>query len=299
MSSNGAFVLPAGVKLSMEGDALSIHNAGDIVIEGAPAGSLHTLRSEGGNIVLAPPSAVTLASVSAPGGSVTVRGKVTTESIDAKSVSFESGTLKAKVIKASDSIALAGTKLEATVVVAPNVTVEPSIKGRATAIQSDNELGPHKLKGGFSLSEFVDMIPNGAEMLEAHDIEVKDEDDDDDDDDRSAAAANAADEAAVDDDAAAPETASEPAEEPAEDDDAGGPIREAMVSIAEAYAEGDLPQPIATLSELVDGGDFGTLKQDVNKIWSDLLKHHQQTDPYIPNTVTRGFQTIQLELRKL
>ena len=297
MSSNGAFVLPAGVKLSMEGDALSIHNAGDIVIEGAPAGSLSTLSSESGNIVLAPPKAVTLASVSAPGGTVTVRGKVTTESIDAKSVSFEGGTLKAKVIKASDSITLAGTKLEATVVVAPEVLVEPSIKGRATAIQSDNELGPHKLKGGFSLAEFVDMIPNGAEMLAAHGIEAKEDDDedDDDDDDESAAAAPAA-EAAADDAAAAPEPASEPEEAADEEPSA---IREAMLAIAEAYAEGDLPTPIGTLTELIDGGDLQKLKEDVKKIWSELLKYHQQTDPYIPNTVTRGFQTIQLELRKL
>ncbi len=293
MSSNGAFVLPAGVRLSMEGDALSIHNAGDIVIEGAPAGSLNTLNSESGNIVLAPPKAISVSSVSAPGGTVTIRGRVTTESITAKSVAFEGGTLKTKVIKASDTIDLKGTKLEATVVVAKTVNVEPSIKGRATAIQSENELGTHKLKRGYSLSELDDKITNGAEMLAEHDIEVKedDDDDDDDDDDESAAAATAADEAAADDDAAAPPAASDPA------DDAD-PIREALAAIAEAY-EGELPTPIGTLHELVDGGDLKDLKDGINKIWSDLLKHHQQTDPYIPNTVTRGFQTIQLELRKL
>ena len=312
MSSNGAFVLPAGVRLSMEGDALSIHNAGDIVIEGAPAGSLHTLSSESGDIVLAPPSAVKLSSISAPGGTVTVRGKVTTESINAKSVHFESGTLKAKVIKASESISLSGSKLEATVVVAPNVTVEPSIKGRATAIQSDNEIGPHKLKGGFSLAEFVDMIPNGSEMLASFDIEVAEEDDDDDeDDDQSAAVARAAAPAAADLDAAAPDDDDDVSivedDDDVEDellaevtpDDEAGPIREAMLSIADAYREGDLPEPIGVLTELVDGGDFKKLKEDVNRIWSELLKYHQQTDPYIPNTVTRGFQTIQLELRKL
>ena len=294
MSSNGAFVLPAGVWLSMEGDALSIHNAGDIVIEGAPAGSLSTLTSESGNIVLAPPKSISVSSVSAPGGSVTINGRVSADSINAKSVSFDGGTLKVKVIKATESIALKGTKLEATVVVAPNVAIEPSVKGRATAIQSDNELSAHKLKGGFSLSEFVDMIPNGAEMLAEHEIEVKEDDDDEDDDeDLSAAAAVAADEAAADDDAAAPEAASAPADESA------SPIQDALSSIAEAYGEGDLPAPIGTLHELVDGGDLQNLKEGINKIWSDLLKHHQQTDPYIPNAVTRGFQTIQLELRKL
>lgn len=296
MSSNGAFVLPAGVRLSMEGDSLSIHNAGDIVIEGAPAGSLGALSSESGNIVLAPPKAISLKTVSAPDGNVSINGKVTAESINAKSVSFDGGTLKCKVIKASESIALKGAKLEATVVVAPQVSVEPSIKGRATAIQSANELGPHKLKGGFSLAEFVDMIPNGAEMLAQFDIEVEEDDEeeeeDDDEEDTSAAAADAADEVAADSDAAAPEAASE-------SPDDSSPIREALSSIAEAYGEAELPAPIGTLNELVDGGDLRVLKDGINKIWSDLLKHHQQTDPYIPNAVTRGFQTIQLELRKL
>ena len=295
MSSNGAFVLPAGVRLSMEGDALSIHNTGDIVIEGAPTGSLSTLTSESGNIVLAPPKAITVTSVSAPGGTVTINGKVTAESISAKAVKFEGGTLKASVIKAAEAISLQGAKLEATIVVAPMVSIAPSVKGRATAIQSDNEIGPHKLKGGFSLSEFVEMIPNGAEILAEHDIEVKDDDDDDDDDDdRSAAAALAAHEVAVDSDTAASEEASE-----SDDDDPAGPIRDALSTIAEAYGDGDLPGPIGTLSALVDGGDLQDLKNGINKIWSDLLKHHQQTDPYIPNAVTRGFQTIQLELRKL
>ena len=290
MSNPGAFVLPAGVRLTMEGGALSIENTGDIVIEGTPAQDLHTLRSTGGDVLLSPPSAASLDSVAAPKGTVTINGNVSLESIVAKVVRFEGGSLKVGVIKASESIVLAGSKLEAHVVMAPKVEVNANIKGRATAIESDNELGPHKLKGGFSLAEFIDFMPEGAAMLKKHDIAVPEsEDDGDDDEELSAAAAGAADEAAADSGAAVSKGASS----------AMVAIDDALKNILNAYEGDDVPPPIEELTELVVGGDVGKLKERINGVWSELLKHAQQTEPfYIANTLTHMFQKIQMELRK-
>ncbi len=318
MANSGAFVLPADVKLTLDGNSLSIENAGDIVIEGAPAQKLSKLHSTGGNVVLSPPKAVSLDSIHAPGGTVTVSGKVTVDLIEAANVDFSGGTLKVQVIKGSGSIGLRGGKLEANVVVGGTVDVDANIKGRATAIHSTNELGAHKLKGCFSLSEFVGLMPGGADLLAAHGIEVpEDEDEDDDDDDEEQPAAEsrdgpddaAADESAAADDAGdAGEADAGAGDEAAADGDAGAEapvddevraqVADALDKIRSSY-EDDVPPPIARLGALVDGGDYGGLKVEINTIWSDLLKHHQQTGLYISNTVTHMFQTIQLLMRKV
>ena len=298
MASNGAFVLPAGVKLSLDGDALSIENPGDIVIEGLPAQKLKTLRS-GGDVVLTPPKPVSLDSIHATSGTVTIKGKVTVGFIEANDVDFAGGTLKAKVIKAAGQAVFSGTRLEADVVVAAAVDISPDLKGRATAIQSDNELGAHKLKGGFDLAEFVSLMPGGAELLEAHGIEVPEVDDDDDEDeDEDEDEDDEEDEDEDDEPRAGPESEAAAVEADPIDGEVLGQVEEALAKIESAY-EGELPPPIALLGQLVSDGDFVGLKMQINTIWSDLLKHHQQTGLYISNTVTHMFQTIQLLMRKV
>mgnify|MGYP002633480319 CR=1 FL=1 len=294
MSSQGAFVLPAGVRLSLDGDALSIVNPGDIVIEGAPAQRLDRLSSESGSITLTPEEGVTVGSISAPSGTVTLGGKVTVESIEARRVDFTSGTLKAKLIKASESISVQGKRLEASVLVAPSVDVGSDCKGSAMAIQCDNELGPHKLKGGFSLSEFATMMPGGAELLEAFGVEVPDEDEDDDDDDEDQLESKGPAPPGDDEDTAL-DGADGGDDVP---DEVSLGIAEALEKIRGAY-DGELPPPVTLLAQLVSDGDYASLKVQINSLWSDLLKHHQKSGLYISNTVTHMFQTVQLLLRKL
>lgn len=183
MADSTAFVLPAGVQFQLDGNDLSVTNAGDVVIQGNPTQTLKTLRSESGSIHLRPEAALSVERLEAPGGSVVINGKVTAKTIAAKNVQFEGGSLKCDVVKASGSIDLGAGKIEVSVLVADSVVIDSKAKGRATAISSRAEPGPHKLKGGFSLAEFVDLMPGGADLLESHGIEVPDEDDEDDEDD--------------------------------------------------------------------------------------------------------------------
>ena len=447
MSKSGAFVLPPGLRLSVEGEALHIHNTGDILIESAPEQPLHTLSSADGDVTLAPGQPVSLQVISAPNGTVTLAGEVTVDSIVAKHVRFENGLLKASmvqalesvaltgtradidsvvakhirfetgrlkasVLQALESVALAGTRVDAHVVVAPKVEITGSVKGRATAISSKNELGPHKLKGGFSLSEFVDLLPIGREILEKHGIEVPADDDEDDDeveedappqhlddeetDDDAESSADAVEEAAAADadevelelDSEQPirpkdgnivqegeppradaevsdleevEDGEDPGpgaaamveihveaadssetdkkssieveikddvedEEPAvadeepprtladDDVDKSQPtgaldipaewehtwakINQALEEIRGAY-DSEIPPPVEEITALLSTGELPDLKARINGIWSGLLKYHQRTKAYIPNTVTDMFQQIQLELRKI
>lgn len=251
--------------------------------------------------MLAPPDAVSLQSIRAPSGTVTIQGRVTVESIEAQSLEFGEGSLKATVLKASESISLSGEKLEVHVVVAPKVDIASSVKGRATAIQCDNELGQHKLKGGFSLAEFVSLVPEGRAILGRHGIPVPvgsgdEESDDSDEEPASSVAPRAAKEA---------EPAAKPAARAAApaakkvSDEVRNQVGDALGKIREAYGEAEIPPPVKLLETMVEDGDWKGIKVQINSIWSDLLKYHQQTGLYISKNVTHMFQTIQLLMRKV
>lgn len=298
MATHGAFVLPAGVKLTLDGDALSVENPGDIVIEGLPAQRLGTLLSTEGDVVLAPPRQVTLGEIRAPSGTVTIKGKVSVDSIAARDVEFVGGSLKASVVRAEGKAVLSGARLEADVVVASTVEISPDMTGRATAIQADHELGAHKLKGGFDLAEFVSLMPGGADLLRSHGIEVPeggdddaDADSDDEDEDEDEEEGPSAPRRATASEEKVTSSGGVPVEVKAQ-------VKEALAKIRAAY-EDDAPPPIALLGQLVEAGELPALRMQINTIWSDLLKHHQQTGQYISNTVTHMFQTIQLQLRKV
>ncbi len=187
--NDGSFVLPAGVHLSVESRGLCIENRGNIVIEGAPAQPLHSLVSSDGDVILRPPDETELSHVVALNGRVVLEGKVSMSYVHADTVEFTSGSLRVDVVKANSTVILKGQKLEANVIVAPRVEVSEKTKGRATAIACTNDIGPHKLRGGFTLAEFVSLMPAGAETLAAHGIEVSEDEEDDDEGEHSRPAA--------------------------------------------------------------------------------------------------------------
>ncbi len=297
--AEGAFVLPAGVNLTLDGGDLSIENPGDIVIEGTPAQPLKNLVSTGGNVVLTPSEAVTVGEIKAE-GTVRVAGKVTAGSITGARIEFESGTLKVEVLNASESIQLSGKKLEAQVVIGGEVEISSSLKGRATAIQSDNELGPHKLKGGFSLAEFVDIMPGGADLLAKHGIDVPEGDDEDDDEDPAAPGGDAADDSGA-------EVAEEELVAVADDEGQVGipaevqtEIEDSYLKIVEAYGDSDPPPPVQLVGKMVEDAELSDLKLQINGIWADLIKFHAvNKDQRMPNKLGPLFEGMQLALRRI
>ncbi len=297
--AEGAFVLPAGVVLTLDGGDLSIENPGDIVIEGTPAQPLKNLVSTVGDVVLTPSEAVSVGEIKAS-GTVRVSGKVTAGSISGKRIEFEAGTLKAEALIASEAVQLSGKKLEAQVVVAPEVDISSALKGRATAIQSDNEPGAHKLKGGFSLSEFVDLMPGGAELLQKHGIEVPESDDEDDDDDPAAPGGDAAGDSGAEDSheelvAVADEEGQVgiPAEVQSE-------IEDSYLKIVEAYGDADPPPPVQLVGKMVEDSELADLKLQINGIWADLIKFHAvNKDRRMPNKLGPLFEGMQLALRRI
>jgi len=221
------------VALHIEEGALSIKHQGDIVIEGVPAQQLHTLTSEKGDVKLSCPDALSLTKVSAPAGTVSITGKVSMQSVEAKAVDFSGGSLKISVINAGKAINLNGSKIEADVILAPKVDIAAGLKGRASAIECGNEIGPHKLRGGFNLSEFVSLMPTGAAILRAHGIDVPSSEDESADEDDEPEPAGVA--------AKAPSSSDDIDSEPAEEDLSAEPeaatVEAAAIGLGQEEAE--------------------------------------------------------------
>jgi hypothetical protein len=100
-------------------------------------------------------------------GSVVIAGSVRAKSIKGMRVSLIEGSLIARSINGEQSIDLKGGTIEADLVMSPSVTVSQTVRGKATVIESQNELGPHQLKGGFRMAEFLEMIPSTQKVIQS------------------------------------------------------------------------------------------------------------------------------------
>lgn len=300
-SSAGSAFLPSGMTIRIESDGAVIGNRGDLVVEvdlSASLGPIKRLFSETGSVLIAV-AELDVGSIEAAGGTAELSGSLQVQHVRARTVRFTSGALRARVIQATDEAALLGEKLEAEVVSAPRVAFGEATSGRATAVGAVHDLGAHKVRGCFSLAEYVDLVPHGRATLDAYGIPV---------DEPVTAAADGG-----QPDARSSSPAADDADEDEEGDPAGsgasseasasgdpGPqIREAMRRIVECYARDDVPPPIDFLETLVSEGGWDDLKLQLNSTWRDLLKYHQKKGLRISNTVTQQFQQIQLVVKRL
>lgn len=163
-----ALVIPPGVRIHAGNDGFTIGNLGDVVIHGKLSIALKRLFSEDGSVDLRTEEPVTLEQIDAPHGEVRISGPVDVRRLFGQKILFESGELKAGSMVAEQGITVKGTSLQADFIVSPSVEIDAGIKGRATVIEAQNDLGPHRLKGGFRLDEYLELFPSGEQILEQY-----------------------------------------------------------------------------------------------------------------------------------
>ncbi|MCB9792432.1 MAG: hypothetical protein H6741_06855 [Alphaproteobacteria bacterium] len=73
----------------------------------------------------------------------------------------------------------------------------------------------------------------------------------------------------------------------------------AVAAVSSSYAGVEEPDAVARLRELIDGGDYLSLRDEITSIWKDLIQHHQQRGKRIPHKVTATFNRINSIVRKL
>lgn len=163
-----ALVIPSGLQIVAEGEAFNIGNKGDVVLRGQVGFSLRRLFSEEGSVTLESTEPLTLSRVEAPHGDIRIKGALTIQTLVAKRVALLGGNLNVRQLVASEEVYLSGESLQADMIMAPRVDIDARLKGRATVLESKNDIGPNMLKGGFRLDEYLEIFPTGQALLDQY-----------------------------------------------------------------------------------------------------------------------------------
>lgn len=156
-----AFTLPDGLKLSVTEDRIDLEFDGDVEIE-------QNLGRRLGSVVVSGDLTVTLDVIDGDlraGGVLRLHGEVDAGNLHAREVVLGKQGVKARAISASEKITIGAATVNADVIIAPEVNIDPKAQGRVTVIESGNDRNATKIKGGFGLADYEDMFGNSAEFL--------------------------------------------------------------------------------------------------------------------------------------
>lgn len=302
MSKRPVFTLPAtGLTLDLSGNNLSIRFEGDLVLEQTLGRNLTKAEATGHLTINLPKCNADLRA----GGTLTVYGDVEGGHLEGKQVVLDRQSVKCVSISATERIAIGPAKLQCDVIIAPEIVLDPKVSGRVTVVESLNEVGPTKIKGGFTLADYEDTFANstaflaerGLQPLTGHKaaplfepLQVPEEDIPLVDDDFLAAA----EEEAIDDPHSLGIEDMEPLAElgAASTSDLQVKLSDALGKIVHCYEGTDLPPAIGELKLLVEQQDYPGLRQNITEVWNGLLGFHQKRGIRPHHQVTHAFNVI-------
>lgn len=321
------FVLPIGLDLQI-GETFSLHHDGDVELWqafGRPIGKVEAR----GDVTLH--LEVATGEIRA-GGKLAIEGRVEAHLLHGEEVILGSGDVKATAISAEKRIVIGAAKLAVDVIMAPEIVIDPRASGRVTVIESNTEVGPTKIKGGFTLAEYEESIGEPAAFLEERGLTALFA--------RMRSSAPPAEPVpAVTSPIAsavslpppvsrtftAPPpsqpivpkpTAPVPPPPPVEED-VGDPmslsvedlepmqlreepvedalypkLSDAIQRIVTCYEGKELPPAVAQLRDLVQARDYDRLRENITEIWNGLLGYHQKKGIRPHHQVTHAFNVI-------
>lgn len=382
MEKHQPFVIPAGVKFEISDRGVNVEHVGDIIINGSLGKNLDKILSHEGSITLR--GKFEANRIEAPMGVVRLDGTVEAGAVRGAIVELGGRRFKAKSVRASRQIIVGGLKITADILMAPRIDVDPKASGLVTILESHNETGPNAIKGGFTVSEYNQIIGNAASYLAERGVEMLDrpessteeeveEDDDDESISQSVIEAQAEEEAEViqtgagyeseestDDPDTSPDahtirlgaalnSASDPlvveeivpayaqqddelandsqveeietidaieelevvdSVEPIDDlppeepqpeqtapvepqlDPVYDRLKETLAELVSNYAGVAEPPALSDLGRLIEDRDYDAIRQNLPRIWNDLVKYHRETGLRIRRQVTATFNNI-------
>lgn len=296
-----ALIIPEGARFEANTQGWIVSNSGDVRLLGAPALPLYRVSSEEGDVDLVAHSPLSLDRIAAPSGTVTIRGPITVHSIYAQKVHFVEGQLSVRSLVAESTIQLDGEHLQADMVVAPQVGLNKDTKGRATVIQSKNELGATQLKGGFRMDDYLELFPNGQEQINQYaDVKSRMErwdggqapDDEplvltqpiatQDDVDQQV-------ESLLDNDG---EGAIEVLAEEPDDDELFDELSDRIAKVLACYTDSEVPPQVSQIDKMIQTRQFSGLRKQINGLYSELIRYHRKERLNIHNAVASNIKDI-------
>jgi len=155
------FVIPAGVVLRVTEQGLHLSYDGDIDLQEAPGMDL-ALVEAGGDLEVRMPR---VTGSFRAGGTLRIRGDIRGGRLHARHVFLGRQRIDCLAITAIESITIGHAHITADAIIAPTIQLDPKAHGRVTVIESRNDRGATKIKGGFSIADYDDMFGNVDEFL--------------------------------------------------------------------------------------------------------------------------------------
>ncbi len=161
MAQSPPFVLPPGVALRLTEQGLHLSYDGDIDLQESPETGFALVEAGGDLEVRLPRITGSLRA----GGTLRVRGDISGGRLHARHVVLGRQRIDCLAITASESITIGAAHVNCDAIIAPVIQLDPKAFGRVTVIESRNDRGATKIKGGFSLVDYDDMFGNADEFL--------------------------------------------------------------------------------------------------------------------------------------
>jgi hypothetical protein len=169
MAGPAAFVIPAGVRLRAGAKGVTVEYSGDVVLEAPIGGDVERLSSREGSVTLR--GRVQVERVEAPNGTVLVEGPLQADSIYGDIVEIAASQFQVRAVRGRRRIVVGAVRISADVLMAPRIDIDPKATGRVTIVECHNEPGPNGIKGGFSVAEYGDLLGDALKFLAERGLE--------------------------------------------------------------------------------------------------------------------------------
>jgi len=301
MPKRPTFEIPDGIELELTDKTLSIKFDGNVRLTQTLGRAIGEIDATG-DVELKLDKVV--GTVRA-GGTLTIKGQVDCVSLHAKEIVLGRKDIKCKAISATDRITIGAAKLAVDGIIAPDINLDGKASGRVTVIESNNDRGASKIKGGFSIADYDDMFGNadawladrglarlgeapaadsapGEDSTEDSPTIVEEEEEEEDVDDPLSLS--------IDD--IEPLLEQDTEGKPTVDADLYELLADALGRITTCYEDADLPPAVSELQLLVEQRDYDALRANITEVWNGLLGFHQKRGIRPHHQVTHAFNVI-------
>jgi hypothetical protein len=311
MGKRPTFSLPEGLKMDITADKIVLEYDGDVEIE-LDLGRRFAGIKAGGDLTVKLP---VVSGDLVAGGVLRIQGDIDSAGmLHGREVVLGRQTIRCKSISADERITIGSATIACDVIIAPEINLDPKATGRVTVVESANERGATKIKGGFSLSDYEDMFGNSHDFLaqrNLHPLSLSDaprqqqvvpE--------RSAtpvpappaltprSARRKGDDEEVDDPLSLSLDDLEPLMDQSgdkarpHDNELHQRLTDALDRITACYEGTELPPAVEQLRHLVEDRDYDGLRSNITEVWNGLLGFHQKRGIRPHHQVTHAFNVI-------
>ncbi len=152
MATVGALQAGGGIKILGDANGNSLHAGGSVAVHGAST----VMRIDAaGDVSL--DGAVSTHTVRAT-GTIALSGTAKVDRLHSSLIHLTGTSFTARGVQASEAIHVGAVRLSVDALIAPAVHLDHSTSGRATVVESANQLAPNGLKGCFSLPDYAEIF---------------------------------------------------------------------------------------------------------------------------------------------